>query len=184
MNQHKHHLVWLMLPAVIVALAFVVFQPGSNFRSTDSAIENLANGIPDAVPIPVQPETQGDSRGEDNSGLQSDPQTADGTVESSDEIAKDREFIEHAFPVLSSWNLHEVKPLLAETTIAASTDEELSEVMSVLQDRLGDLKYFETPQPIAMEGEEESLQAADGKLQHYHFIAYYEAGEAEINLIL
>lgn len=174
MNNHKHHLLWLMLPAVLVVLYFVVVQPG---REETPVVATQENGIDARI---EQPETDELTRLE-NATLPLTPEIGS----EQEQVDRDREFINYAFPLLSKWNLQDVKPLLAEETIAASSDEELNEVMSVLEDRLGDLKSFETPQPVTLEGAvPEQNEAQDGELQHYQFIAYYEAGEAEIDLIL
>jgi hypothetical protein len=177
MNNHKHHLLWLMLPAVLVAGYFVVFQPGRDEVPAVGAQDNALNTGPARIEQP-------DADVATNLENATMPLTTD-TGSDQEEVDRDREFINYAFPLLSKWNLQDVKPLLAEETIAASSDEELNEVMSVLEDRLGDLKSFETPQPVALENTvPEQDEALDGELQHYQFIAYYEAGEAEIDLIL
>jgi hypothetical protein len=95
------------------------------------------------------------------------------------ELASDRAFINEAFPTLSSWSVDEVKPLLSTEALNASTDEELEEVMATLNDRLGTLQYFDSPQPVEAPG-----AFATEDLQPYTFTAYYEAGEAEVNLVL
>jgi hypothetical protein len=96
------------------------------------------------------------------------------------ELASDRAFINEAFPALSSWSVEEVKPLLSEDALNASTAEQLEQVMTTLNDRLGTLQYFDSPQPV------EGPQALDAQsdLQPYAFTAYFEAGEAEVNLVL
>jgi len=96
------------------------------------------------------------------------------------ELADDRAFINEAFPALSSWSVDEVKPLLSDAALSANTDEELAQVMTTLNARLGTLQYFDSPQPV--EGPQAFNAAAD--LQPYIFTAYYEAGEAEVNLVL
>ncbi len=72
--------------------------------------------------------------------------------------------------------------MLAEETIASSSDDELTEVMSVLEERLGNLKYFDTPQPVLKPASD--ADSEEEGLQLYQFMAYYEAGAAEINLML
>lgn len=175
MNKSKHPLIWFMLPAVLIAIYFVVFQPGRQETPATVAGENLidsdpapAGAIETEIPAASEPD-----------------QLASGTGNDQDEVEQDREFINYAFPLLSKWDLQEVKPLLAEETIAASSDEELAEVMSVLEERLGELKSFELPQPVTLEGAEPAQdENLDDDLQHYQFIAYYEAGQAEIDLVL
>ncbi len=98
------------------------------------------------------------------------------------ELASDRAFINEAFPALSSWSVEEVKPLLSPTVLKASTDAELNEVMTTLNARLGTLQYFDSPQPVDAPAALEA--AAANELQPYTFTAYYEAGEAEVNLVL
>ncbi len=182
MNNHRHHLLWLMLPAVLVVGYFVVFQPGHDEASI-AATQGMGtrdNSLNTGSARIEQPDADLATSPE-NTTL---PLTPD-TGSDQEEVDRDREFINYAFPLLSKWNLQDVKPLLAEETVAASSDEELNEVMSVLEDRLGDLKSFETPQPVTLESAvPEQVETRDGKLQHYQFIAYYEAGEAEIDLIL
>jgi hypothetical protein len=102
---------------------------------------------------------------------------------STDTVEQDREFIGRVFPLLSTWNLPEVKPLLSPETVEASSDAELSAVMTTLKDRLGALQSFEPPQPVPM-AVDTATGAGDQMLQQYHFLARYEAGEAEVNLIL
>jgi hypothetical protein len=180
MNKYKHHFLWLSLPAVVVVLYFVIFQP----RPESMAAATTAPDIVDAGPVRVTPPDKPDIPAA-IAGAESidSPESLSGDeAEAVEEVARDREFINYAFPLLSTWNLQEIKPLLANATIEASTDEELDEVMSVLGDRLGDLKYFETPQPVATRTEADA--AGEAKLQHYQFVAYYEAGVAEIDLIL
>lgn len=177
MNKHRYHLLWLMLPAVLVVAYFVIFQPGHDaslsvttadqFSDTTTATGRIEQPAPELIDL----------------ANDVSPQALDSASEQ--EVARDREFINYAFPLLSTWKSQELKPLLAEETIAASSDEELNEVMSVLEDRLGELKSFETPQPVVLEDalpEQDSTQ--QGELQHYQFVAYYEAGEAEIDLII
>jgi hypothetical protein len=176
MNNHRHHLLWLMLPAVLVVGYFVIFQPGGN-EVPVATQNNVVNTDPASIEQPDPDATTG----VEDATLPLTPDIA----REQEEVDRDREFINYAFPLLSTWNLQDVKPLLAEETIAASSDAELSEVMSVLEDRLGDLRSFDTPQPVALEGAvPEQDEALDGELQHYQFVAYYEAGEAEIDLIL
>jgi hypothetical protein len=98
-----------------------------------------------------------------------------------DELERDRAFISEAFPALSSWEVEEVKPLLSTAALNASTDAELAEVMTTLSDRLGTLQYFDSPQPA---NGAEAFASGDAELQPYVFTAYYEAGEAEVNLVL
>jgi hypothetical protein len=98
------------------------------------------------------------------------------------ELASDRAFINEAFPALSSWSVEEVKPLLSTEALNASSDAELNEVMATLDARLGTLQYFDSPQPIETS---DALAADNGaELQPYTFTAYYEAGEAQVNLVL
>jgi len=174
MNRNKHQLLWLMLPAVLVVLYFAIFQPGAESSRTVTTEENIV----DTGPAQVE-----ETDSADIVNNEEPQQEAISANQQEQEVAEDREFINYAFPVLSKWNLQEVKPLLAEVTIAASSDEELNEVMSVLEDRLGDLKYFETPELVATANIEPD-QGEDSKLQQYQFIAYYETGEAEIDLVL
>jgi hypothetical protein len=175
MNKPEHPLLWLTLPAVLIAGYLIVFQPGHREAPVMAAQETHVNT--GAAPSVVEPARQ--------SAVVNEAESENSGSSQEQEIEHDREFINYAFPLLSQWNLQEVKPLLAEETIAASSDETLSEVMSVLEDRLGELKSFETPQPVTpAAGEPGQDEAFDGKLQHYQFIAYYEAGAAEIDLIL
>jgi hypothetical protein len=97
------------------------------------------------------------------------------------ELERDRAFISEAFPALSSWEVEEVKPLLSTAALNASTDRELAEVMATLSDRLGTLQYFDSPQPA---NGPDAFASTDTELQPYVFTAYYEAGEAEVNLVL
>lgn len=98
-------------------------------------------------------------------------------------LARDREYIAEAFPALSSWSVAEVKPLLAPAALEASSDEQLAQVMTTLSDRLGTLQYFEAPQPVAT-AVDAGYTTASENLQPYRFTAYYEAGAAEVNLVL
>jgi hypothetical protein len=101
----------------------------------------------------------------------------------SNQLERDREYIAEAFPALSTWSVAQLKPLLATAALNASTDDELAEVMSTLGMRLGDLQYFEQPQPL--EGAETiEYAAASAELQPYHFTAWYEAGAADVTLVL
>lgn len=101
----------------------------------------------------------------------------------SDVLERDRAYIAEAFPALSTWSVDDVKPLLATAALNASTDAELAEVMSTLGSRLGDLQYFDQPQPV--EGTETiDYAATSAELQPYRFTAWYEAGAAEVNLVL
>ncbi|MDY6984330.1 MAG: hypothetical protein SV422_14685 [Pseudomonadota bacterium] len=101
----------------------------------------------------------------------------------SDVLERDLAYIAEAFPALSTWSLDEVKPLLATAALNASTDAELAEIMSTLGARLGDLQYFDQPQPV--EGAETiDYAATSAELQPYRFTAWYEAGAAEVNLVL
>lgn len=101
----------------------------------------------------------------------------------SNQLERDLAYIAEAFPALSSWSVNELKPLLSTAALNASTDAELNEVMSTLGARLGDLQYFEQPQPV--EGLETIEYAAtSAELQPYHFTAWYEAGPAEVSLVL
>lgn len=177
MNKHRSHMLWLVLPAVLVVAGIVVFQPGRD----ESLNATSVNQFNDTTTVPGRIE-HSEARLVDLTNDDS-PQELEPPI--AQEVARDREFINYAFPLLSTWKLQELKPLLAEETIAASSDEELNEVMSVLEDRLGELKSFETPQPVLLQDalpEQDSTQ--EGELQHYQFVAYYEAGEAEIDLIL
>ena len=176
MNKYKYHMLWLSLPAVLVVLYFVIFQPRPDSMPDIGSTANIADTGPVQVTAPDKPDVP---------DVIADAESIDSTTSSDEaveEMAKDREFINYAFPLLSTWNLQEIKPLLADATIEASTDEELSEVMSVLDNRLGNLKFFETPQPVA--ASTESAKPGEATLQHYQFVAYYEAGVAEVDLIL
>lgn len=99
------------------------------------------------------------------------------------DVARDRAFINEAFPALSSWSVEEVKPLLSNAALNASTDQELADVMTTLDARLGTLQYFDPPQPVGA-AEPFTYPTADASLQPYTFTAYFEAGEAEVNLVL
>jgi hypothetical protein len=180
MNKYKHHLFWLSLPAVVVVLYFIIFQPRPESLTLATTTTDSVDAGPVGVIAPGKPDIPAVIASSESVDA---PEPASGDeAEAVEEVARDREFINYAFPLLSTWNLQEIKPLLANATIEASTDEELDEVMSVLGDRLGDLKYFETPQPVATRTEAD--EAGEAKLQHYQFVAYYEAGVAEIDLIL
>jgi hypothetical protein len=98
-------------------------------------------------------------------------------------LARDRAFINEAFPVLSSWSVAEVKPLLSNSALRGSTDAELTQVMTTLNARLGTLQYFDSPQP-ASAPEAIEYAGTTASLQPYTFTAYYEAGEAEVSLVL
>ena len=98
-------------------------------------------------------------------------------------LERDRAFINQAFPVLSSWSVSDVKPLLSNAALRASTDAELTQVMTTLNARLGTLQSFDAPQPVSLPAA--LADAGTGaSLQPYAFTAYYEAGEAEVNLVL
>lgn len=58
----------------------------------------------------------------------------------------------------------------------------INEVMTTLDARLGALQYFDSPQPI--ETADAPAAANGAELQPYTFTAYYEAGEAQVNLVL
>ena len=189
MNKYKHQLLWFMLPAVLLAGYFVVFQPApvpepaAISEQVDEQVDQKIDEQNRTVSNPVGTTTPAeDTTADDVASTESRQQPAADDQQDA-EIAEDREFINYAFPLLSSWDLQEVKPLLADATIAASSDEEIKEVMSTLEDRLGALEHFDTPQPVATAAVAPP-QAEDGKLQHYQFMAYYEAGQAEVDLVL
>jgi hypothetical protein len=173
MNKSRQALLWLILPLVLI-VGYFVFQPSQDDESPVVATQDavIDSG---ASQTDVREPGQNDLA---NEAEQSAPSSAQ-------ELERDLAFINYAFPLLSKWDLQEVKPLLAQETIAASSDETLNGVMSVLEDRLGELKSFETPRPVTPSAGELAQDAAfEGKLQHYQFVAYYEAGKAEVDLIL
>lgn len=160
------HLKWLaVVPALALILYFVFFlyqDPTESIEARPDAT-NLATDSPEFVIVDT----------DEQPALPAEPVV-------DDQLSRDREFISYAFPVLSSWNVEAVKPLLADATVAASTDEEMKEVMTILAGRLGELESFEMPQPAV------ELDAGDDsdELSHYRFNAQFEAGEAEVSLVL
>lgn len=181
MNRHKHDALWLMLPALLAVLYFVVFQPRPDSTTATITPVDIAESRAVEVSEPVAPPPT--EAGLVRADIKEPLVEADDDDEASEKVALDREYINYAFPVLSSWNIRDIKPLLADETVAASSDAELDEVMSVLEDRLGNLKYFDTPEPVLKPQSEESSLSKDG-LRLYQFMAYYEAGVAEVNLML
>ena len=91
--------------------------------------------------------------------------------------------IAEAFPALSSWSMADVKPLLSTAALNATSDAELEQVMATLGARLGTLQYFDEPQPVSPP-ETLDYPTTTASLQPYRFTAYYEAGAAEVNLVL
>lgn len=101
----------------------------------------------------------------------------------STQLESDRAYIAEAFPALSTWDVARLKPLLATDALDASTDADLEQVMTTLGARLGTLQHFDEPQPV--EGTETiEYASASTELQPYRFTAWYEAGAAEVNLVL
>lgn len=98
------------------------------------------------------------------------------------QLQSDRAYIAEAFPALSTWNVTDFKSVLATDALNASTDADLEEVLTTLGARLGELQYFDEPQPV--EGSATIDVDTQAELQPYRFTAWYEAGAAEVNLVL
>lgn len=172
----KGKALWWVLAVVLLALYFVVFRPR---EAGDGSVPPAQDGQPQqTAPDPADrlPTPQGEGL-----GLVA-PDT--GPVEDeARQLRTDREFIARVFPILSTWNMAAVKPLLSPATVEGSTDAQLAEVMQVLSARLGSLQSFEQPEPTA---NADALQPADstGRLKHYEFAASYESGVADVDLVL
>lgn len=157
---------WLVLPVLALVLYFVFVEP-------------LWIGTPEVDEVPVAPTEP--EMADIEPPPEPEPPQPPGPEEV--QLARDLAFISEAFPLLSSWDLAVLKPLLAEPTLAGTSDEEFIEVINVLSNRLGALQSFDVPEPVAPA---DDLQAGDGddSLQHYRFTARYAAGEAEVDLVL
>jgi hypothetical protein len=151
---------WLALPVLLLVVYFLLFRPR----------EDAVTDTP--VPIEAAGEQVGIAPGEQDPVAVADAQ-----------LARDREFINMAFPILSRWDLMAVKPLLSDVTVAGTTDEQLTEVMTVLADRLGELISFDLPMPTTAADEGEAVDGS-GMLKHYQFAARYAAGVADVDLVL
>lgn len=112
-------------------------------------------------------------------------QSADGlphTTAVSEEVVEDMAFIEEIFPKVSAWEIDKIEPYLAEETFSNTLDRQLDSVLDTLATSLGGLENFTEPQPIDIA---DMPTDADGdELVVYEFVAYYEAGVADINLVL
>ncbi|MEY4641990.1 MAG: hypothetical protein RLZZ227_1984 [Pseudomonadota bacterium] len=180
MSNPKLKLLWILMPIVALAIYLAVYQARlTNLQEASEPSHQVVDGslttVPRAdalVPSTVVP------------GLPvSDPAELPPAA-----LADDRQFIGRVFPLLSTWNLPEVKPLLSPATLEASSDAELSAVLATLKEQLGSLQHFDEPRPVKMavqsvaDGEEPALPHQ--ALQQYQFRAYYDAGKADVNLIL
>jgi hypothetical protein len=173
-----------LMASLVAALTLVVFLAWYQGRTPAPEIAALATGqversgqVPEPAVVPTATTTVAVASPPSPSLA---PQLLPPDV-----LARDRAFIDEAFPALSSWDVAEVKPLLSVAALAASTDAELALVMDTLEERLGTLQSFDAPQPVAAREElarEETSSTAS--LQPYRFTAYYEEGEAEVNLVL
>lgn len=173
-----------LIAALAAALALVVFlawyEGQRNVRAPEPVVAVTEESVaePGASALPIVADTT--VLAGPLPGVAHEPPAPD---RESDVLERDLAYIAEAFPALSTWSLAEVKPLLATAALNASTDAELEEVMSTLGSRLGDLQYFDQPQPV--EGTETiDYAATSAELQPYRFTAWYEAGAAEVNLVL
>src|SRR5688572_13571192 len=108
MNKYKHHFLWLSLPAVIVVLYFVIFQPRPESMAVATTTTDIADSGPVRVTAPSKPDTPAVITSSESTDA---PESLSGAeAEAVEEVAQDREFINYAFPLLSTWNLQEIKP--------------------------------------------------------------------------
>lgn len=169
---------WLAVVPVVLIAYFVFFM----YQRDDAPRplledEIVERAIEQPQPVPVAPaEVVTETAPE-----QTPPPAVD-----TEQLLKDREYISYAFPVISTWDATAVKPLLSEATAQASSDEQLAQVMTVLEDRLGGLESFELPELLPENEVVPDVTGATdaGELAHYRFMAYYESGPAEVSVVL
>jgi hypothetical protein len=175
MNNPKLNLLLLLVPVAALAVYLAMYQVRhTNSQQANEPAHQVVEQQALEVPSPNAPVL---------ATVAPAVTVSDPAELPTDTVDQDREFIGRAFPLLSTWNLPEVKPLLSPATIEASSDEELAAVMSTLKERLGSLQRFDEPQPVPM-AVDGAADLDDQALQQYQFIAYYDAGAAEVNLIL
>lgn len=95
----------------------------------------------------------------------------------------DLEFIQKVFPVVSQWELESIQPYFSKETLMQSANgNDFSNVMTTLSANLGKLHSFEDPSRV--EGWDAGWDSEGADLTEYRFLAFYELGQAEVNMVL
>lgn len=184
MTRAKTELAVAVAMALIFSALLAIWQNQRNMRAPEAAA-----ALGDSIFVPDAPATAGTPIAPtvENTTVLAGP--LPGTAHEppapeleSAQLESDRAYIAEAFPALSTWNVTELKSLLATESLNASTDTDLEQVLTTLGERLGELQYFDEPQPV--EGTETLDADTQAELQPYRFTAWYEAGAAEVNLVL
>ncbi|MGV3592060.1 MAG: hypothetical protein ACO1PZ_10255 [Gammaproteobacteria bacterium] len=184
MTRARTELAVAVAMALIFSALLAIWQNQRNVRAPDAAVA-LGDAIvvteaPAAAPTPLAPTVENTTvLAGPLPGTAHEPPAPE--LESA-QLESDRAYIAEAFPALSTWNVTELKPLLATEALNASTDADLEQVLATLSERLGELQYFDEPQPV--EGTATIDAETQAELQPYRFTAWYEAGAAEVNLVL
>jgi hypothetical protein len=181
MNKAKSELIGALATALALVVFLVWYQGQRSMEpaAVEPAVGRVARteaAPPAAAPVPT---TEAES-----TVAVAAPAAPAPELLPADVLARDRAFINEAFPALSSWDVAEVKPLLSVAALASSTDEDLEQVMTTLENRLGSLQSFDLPQPVATRAALDRETETSADLQPYEFTAYYAAGEAEVSLVL
>lgn len=112
----------------------------------------------------------------------------DTEVPDSDLIAAERAYIHEVFPVISSWDVSQIKTLLVEDTLRETSEQELNNVMARLGDSLGALQSYSEPQRVASHSLPSARDAkkvpGEESYASYQFDAVYTKGRAHVTLKL
>lgn len=172
MKMKGRSLWWVLAGVAVLALYFLVFRPR---EAVDSATippvqdgQQQEQATPDLEDRLPRPAGEGPGAAEAGEGVQ---------------LRRDLEFIARAFPILSSWDATAIKLLLSPATLEGSTDAQLNAVMGALGERLGTLLSFEQPVPTLTADSQQSTDRS-GRLKHYEFVASYQNGVADVDLVL
>lgn len=88
-------------------------------------------------------------------------------------------YVQSAFPKISSWNIGEIRSLLAEPTRSSLPKKDLVEVVATLENNLGSLESYTLP----VESRSEPM-TDDSMLVTYEFSALFSKGHADVTLQL
>ncbi|PLX84967.1 MAG: hypothetical protein C0614_04740 [Desulfuromonas sp.] len=91
-------------------------------------------------------------------------------------------YVQKVVPVISSWDVEQIRPLMAPESLAEISEERLQETVKVFA-RVGELKKLDTPRFSHLHSEA-GVDNASQTIVEYKVGAEYSSGEAEMTINL